>query len=109
VSETISLNIRELESSKNVKIGVKCYDKEEMRFSKLLGVFQDVFAWSYEDLHGFDPSLTQRSIHIKEGMKPDRKKQRLINSAFKATFQRELENFLKDGIIFPVYSEWVSN
>jgi hypothetical protein len=42
-------------------------------------------------------------------MKPYKKKQRPINSAFKATFQRELEKFLKVGIIFPVFSEWVSN
>jgi hypothetical protein len=42
-------------------------------------------------------------------MKPDRQKQRPMNSPFKPNFQRELENFLKAGIIFPVYSEWVSN
>jgi hypothetical protein len=42
-------------------------------------------------------------------MKPVKKKQRPINSSFKVTVQRELENFMKDGIIFPVkYPEWVS-
>jgi hypothetical protein len=79
-----------------------------MRFAKLLGGFQDVFAWSYEDLRGFDPSLTQQTILIKEIMKPVRKKKGPINSAFNATFQREFENFLKAAIIFPVYSKWVS-
>jgi hypothetical protein len=32
-------------------------DEEKLKFAKLLGEFQDVFAWSYEDLHGFDPAL----------------------------------------------------
>jgi hypothetical protein len=109
VGETISLSIGALESSKNVKISTQCSDKEEMRFAKILGGFQNVFGWSYEDLCGFDPGLTQHVIRIKEGIKPDRQKHRHMNSAFKATFQRQLENFLNIGIIFPVYSELVSN
>jgi hypothetical protein len=109
VGETISLNIGTPESPKNVKIGAQCSDEEKMKFAKLLGEFQDVFAWSYEDLRGFDPGLIQHAIPIKEGIKPVRKKQRPINPALKATIQRELENFLKAGIIFPVkYPEWVS-
>jgi hypothetical protein len=53
VGETISLNIGTPEAPKNVKIGAKCSDEEKMKFAKLLGEFQDVFAWSYEDLLWF--------------------------------------------------------
>jgi hypothetical protein len=53
VGETISLNIGTLETPKNVKIGAKCLDEERVKFAKLLGEFQDVFAWSYEDLSWF--------------------------------------------------------
>jgi hypothetical protein len=103
------LNLGALECPKNVKIGAQCFDEEEMKFAKLLGGFQDAFAWSYEDLRGFDPGLIQHVIPIKEGMKPVRQKQIPINSTFKVTIQRELENFLKAGIIFLVkYLEWVS-
>jgi hypothetical protein len=79
VGETISLNIGTPKSLKNVKIGVQCYDEERMKFTKFLGEFQDVFAWSYEDIHGFDPALIKHVIPIKEGIKPVRKKQRPIN------------------------------
>jgi hypothetical protein len=72
VVETISLNIGALEFSKNFKISVQCSNKEEMKLAKLLGGFQNVFAWSYEDIHGFDPSLTHHAIPIQEGMKPAR-------------------------------------
>jgi ribonuclease HI len=44
VGETISLNIGTPESPKNVKIGAQCSDEEKMKFVKLLGEFQDVFA-----------------------------------------------------------------
>jgi hypothetical protein len=109
MGETISWNIGALESSKNVKISTQCSDKEEMKFAKLLGGFQKAFAWSYKHLRGFDPGLTQHVIPIKEGMKPARKKQGPNKSAFKATCQKELEDFLRAGIIFLVYPEWVSN
>jgi hypothetical protein len=104
------LNIGTPESPKNVKIGAQCFDEEKMKFSKLLGEFQDVFSWSYEDLCGFDLALIQHAIPIKEGIKPARQKQRPINSSLEATIRKELEKLLKAEIIFPVkYSEWVSN
>jgi ribonuclease HI len=110
VGETISLNIGTLETPKNVKIGVKSSDEEKNKFSKLLSEFQDVFAWSYEDLRGFYPCLIQHAIPIKEGIKPVRQKQIPINLALEETIRKELEKILKTGIIFPVkYYEWVSN
>ena len=42
-------------------------------------------------------------------MKLVRQKQGPTNSAFKETFQRELEKFLRAGMIFSVHPKWVSN
>jgi hypothetical protein len=110
VGETISLNIGILDCPKNVKIGSQCSDEEKLKFTKLLHEFQYFFTWSYEDIHGFDPSLIQHPIPIKEGIKLVRKKKRPINHALEATIQKELEKLLKAGIIFPInYYEWVSN
>ena len=64
VIETILLNIRAFEPSTNVKINVQCSGKEEMRSTRLLGESQKVFSWSYEDLHGFDPSLVQHIMKL---------------------------------------------
>ena len=64
MGETISLKIGTPETPKNIKIGAKCSDEEKEKFAKLLGEFQDVFAWSYEDLRGFDPGLIQHAIPI---------------------------------------------
>ena len=85
MGETISLNIGTPESPKNVKIGAQCSDEEKMNFAKLLGEYQDVFAWSYEDVHGFDPNLIQHAIPIQEGINPIRKKKRPINPALGET------------------------
>jgi ribonuclease HI len=89
VIETILLNIRTFEPSTNVKIKVQCSDKEEMRSTRLLGEYQKVFAWSYEDLHGFDHGLVQ---HI---MKLAKQKQEFVNCALEAPFRRDLRDFLR--------------
>jgi hypothetical protein len=102
VIETILLNIRTFETSANVKINVQCTGKEEMRSTRLLGGSQNVFAWSYEDLCGFDPSLVQ---HI---MKLARKKQEFFNSALEAPFQRDLRYFIMGEMFFSSHPEWVS-
>jgi hypothetical protein len=110
VGDTISLNLGTSDSPKMVKLGTQCSNEKKVKFTELLCEFQDVFAWSYEDLRGFDPALIQHAIPIKEGIKPVRKKQRPINPVLDATIRKELEKLLKDGIIFPIkYSEWVSN
>jgi hypothetical protein len=74
VSETISLNIGTPKSPKNVKIGAQCSDEEKLKFAKMLHEFQGVFYWSYEDFRGFDPTIIQHAIPIKEGIKTVRKK-----------------------------------
>jgi hypothetical protein len=81
LGETISLNNGMPGCLKNAKICAQCSDEEKLKFTKLLHEFQDVFSWSYEDLRGFDPSLIQHSIPIKEGIKLVRQKQRPINPA----------------------------
>jgi hypothetical protein len=110
VGDTISLNLGTFKSPKMVKLGAQCSDEEKAKFTELLREFQDVFAWSYEDLCGFDHALIQHAIPIKERIIPVRKKQRPINPTLEDTIRKEFEKILKDGIIFPIkYPYWVSN
>jgi hypothetical protein len=110
IGDLIPLNIGTPEQPKVLKVGAQCSKEEKAKFMDLFCEFKDVFSWSYEDLHGFDPSIIQHAIPIKEEAKPIRKKQRPINPALEATIRKEVEKLLNAHIIFPVkYSEWVSN
>jgi hypothetical protein len=110
VGDIVSVNIETLDDPKILKIGAQCSQEEKGKFMDLFHEFKDVFAWSYEDLHGFDPNVIQHAIPINEGLKPIRQRQRPVNLALEATIKREVEKLLKAQIIFPVkYSEWVSN
>jgi hypothetical protein len=97
VGEIISLNIGTLDSPKNVNIGTQCAYEEKLKLTKLLREFQDVFAWSYEDLRGFDLSLIQHAIPIKEGIKLVRKKKDPLTPHLKLLLGRSWKNFLKLG------------
>jgi hypothetical protein len=109
VGETFSWNIGTPKPPKDVKIDAQCYDDEKFKFSKLFGEFQDFYAWSYEDLHGFDPHPIKHVISLKKGIKSVRKKQGPIDLALKVIIQRELENCLKAGITFPIKCPgWIS-
>jgi hypothetical protein len=104
------LNIGTPEQPKILKVGAQCFKEEKTKFMDLFREFKDVFAWSYEDLHGFDPSIIQHTILIKEEAKLVRQKQRPINPMLEATIRKEVEKLLNAHIIFPVkYSELVSN
>jgi predicted N-acyltransferase len=103
VIETISMNIRTLGSSSNVKINIQGSDKEKMKSIELLSGFRKVFSWFNAGLHGFDPGLVQ---HI---MKTTKKKQRLVNYELEATFRRELRNSLRNEMFSFVHPKEVSN
>jgi hypothetical protein len=77
---------------------------------ELFHEFKDVFTWSYEDIHGFDPNVIQHAFPIKEESKLVRQRQRPINPSLEAIIINEVEKLINTHIIFLIkYSEWVSN
>jgi hypothetical protein len=93
VGDTISLNLGTPESPNIVKLRAQCSDEENAKFTELLHEFQDVFAWSYKDLHGFDSALIQHVIPNKEGVKPVRKKKDLLTLHLKLLLGKSWKNY----------------
>jgi ribonuclease HI len=92
IGDLIPLNIGTPEQPKVLKVGAQCSEEEKAKFMDLFHEFKDVFSWSYEDLRGFDPSIIQHVIPIKEEAKPIRKKQRPINPHLKLPLERKWKN-----------------
>lgn len=65
---------------KNVYIGKVCTPKERKGLIDALHAYQDVIAWSYEDLKTYDTSIITHTIPLKPGAKPFRQRQRPINA-----------------------------
>jgi hypothetical protein len=95
---------------KNVHIGASCSPDEIVTYTSLFKEFRDIFAWSYEEMSGIDPSIVVHEIKTYPGAKPVRQRLRPVHPRKAATIKLEVEKLLKAGFIYPVaLTEWVSN
>jgi len=62
-------NIGTEENPKMVKLFKSLPPDQKLKYVALIKEFQDVFAWSYEDLKSYDTSVIQHTIPLKEKQK----------------------------------------
>jgi len=55
-----------------LKIGKICSAEDRRAFIALCKEFEEVFAWDYADLKGFNPHIAQHTIELEPGIKPMR-------------------------------------
>ena len=53
-----------------ISISVHLTCEEKVALISLLKEFRDVFAWSYEEMPGLNPSLVSHTLNIELGTKP---------------------------------------
>ena len=69
-SDIEECNIGTEEKPKLIKISKALPPEEKVKYINLFKVFQDVFAWGYEDLKSYDTSIIQHKIPLKQDHKP---------------------------------------
>jgi hypothetical protein len=71
ISTTIVINISIKEGIvENIKLVANCTLEEVVSYTALFKEFCDVFAWSYEEMPGIDPSIIVHEIKTYRGEKP---------------------------------------
>ena len=65
-----TLNLGNNENLLLIKIGLILNEEERKDLKELLTWFQEVFAWSYEDMPGIDPEIAQHHIDTHTYMDP---------------------------------------
>jgi len=94
----------------HIHIGVTCTLEEIQLYTDLFREFWDVFAWSYEEIPGIDPSIVVHEIPTYPGAKPVRQRLRPVHPQNATTIKAEVEKLLKAGFIYPIpLTDWVSN
>ena len=94
----------------HVHVGQNCSTDEFEAYKALFKEFCDVFAWSYEEMLGIDPSIVVHEIKTYPTAKPIRKKLRKVHHRKAVVIKVEIEKLLKAGFTYPVpLTEWVSN
>ena len=99
-----------LDIVEHVHVGKNCSADKSEAYKALFKEFHDIFAWSYKEMPGIDPSTMVHEIKTYPSAKPVRQKLRQVHPWKAAVIKAEIEKLLKAGFIYPVpLMEWVSN
>ena len=110
IEETEKINLSNNSDSKLVQIGLTLSQAERDDLIKLLSEYVDVFAWSYHDMPGVDPSIGQHTIPLIPGSKPIKQKLRRMKPDVTLKNQEEVSKQLEAGFIREAkYPEWFAN
>jgi hypothetical protein len=94
----------------NVHIGASCSPEEIVTYTALFKEFCDIFACSYEEMPGIDPTIVVHEIKTYPKAKPVQHRLHHVHPCKAATIKLEVEKLLKAGFSYPVaLTEWVSN
>jgi hypothetical protein len=111
ISPTIKINISiKLGIVKEIIIGAACTPQEISTYKALFQEFRDIFAWSYTEMLGLDPSIFEHRIDTWTEITPIHQKQRPLHPSKAAAIKAEIDKLRTAGFIYPItYTSWVSN
>ena len=93
-----------------MRIGSDLSIDERDSLIQLLGAYLDVFAWSYEDMPGLDPSIIQHRLPLLPHARPIKQKLRRLHPRWSLQVKEEIQKQLSVGFLSVVeYSEWLAN
>ena len=74
------INLGNDENPRLIKIGLTLSEQERKDLKELIAKFQEVLAWSYEDMLGIDPEIAQHHIDTHSHMVPIKQKLRRMRT-----------------------------
>ena len=95
---------------REIKTGSSLSPNERSRLIDLLRSYLDVFAWSYEDMPGLDPTIVQHHQPILPYARPVKQKLRRLHPRWSLQVEEEIQKQLSVGFLLVVeYPEWLAN
>lgn len=74
IEQAWAVNIGTDETPGEVKIGAELSSEQGKAITNLLREYQDIFAWSYQDMQGLDTERVEHYLPLKAGCKPVKQK-----------------------------------
>ena len=104
------VQIRCEDPAKTVKVGEGLDPEVKGGLVELLREYNDIFAWSHEDMPGIPLSLATHRLAVDATFKPIKQKRRHFNAERNAAVQEEVDKLLKAGFIRESrYPDWIAN
>ena len=70
------LNLGTDEEPRPIYVSSLLTPEEESKYFEFLTEYKDVFAWTYKEMLGVDPTIAVHWLAIKQGMRPIKQAQR---------------------------------
>ncbi|MCO5581697.1 hypothetical protein L7F22_035586 [Adiantum nelumboides] len=97
------------EEPKPAYIATDLTKEEKQLLIATLKKYRDVFAWSYKDLKGVDPSICQHTIPLKSDAKPSRQRPYTYNETFARKIKEDIDKLKEAEFIYEIeHTDWVS-
>ena len=94
---------------KPVYIATNLQPQEEELLIETLEQYRDIFAWSYKDLKGVEPSVCKHTIPMREDAKPRKQRPYTYNDTFAKKIKEEIDKLLEADFIYEIeHTDWVS-
>ena len=99
-----------LDQPREIRIGSSLSPDERSGLIDLLRSYLDVFAWSYEDMPGLDPTIVQHHLPILPHARSITQKLRRLHPRWSLQVKKEIQKQLNVGFLSVVeYPEWLAN
>ena len=108
--ETELVNLGTTEEKKEVKVRTGMTTPIRQGLITLLEEYQDVFAWSYQDMPGLDSDIVQHKLPLNPGSSPVKQKLRRMRPEMSLKIKEEVRKQFDAGFLAVArYPEWVAN
>ena len=108
--EEINIAEEERETAKPLFISKNLSSEQRIMLIHLLKEFQDIFAWTYEQMPGLDENLVTHELHIAPGSRPVKQHARVFRHEIESQIKEEINKLLKVGFIKPIHHPtWLAN
>ncbi|RVW53020.1 Retrovirus-related Pol polyprotein from transposon 17.6 [Vitis vinifera] len=110
VGDTEIVDFGTADQPRELRIGSDLSSDERYSLIQLLRSYLDVFAWSYEDMPGLDPSIVQHRLPLLPHARPVKQKLRRLHPRWSLQVKEEIQKQLSVGFLSVVeYPEWLAN
>lgn len=88
--EQTERNLGTAENPRKIKVGAHLDEWQKKEFTELLTAYQDVFAWSYQDMPGLDTSIVEHELPLDPSIKPVKQKLRRLKPEWSLKVKEEV-------------------
>ena len=99
VDELKEINLGTTEESRPNFISALLIPEEEEGYLKLLVEYKDVFAWTYKEMPGLNPSISLHHLAVKKSVSPVKQAQRHFQPVLIPQIETEVNKLIKAGFI----------